>query len=338
MHWGNASILLLLILIPIAFFLLSYEKKRKKKLFSKFADDRFYSFYLNGFNPFNWWIRNVLIITALFFLIIALARPQWDKEIHDVQRRGIDIAVCIDVSKSMDATDISPSRIDRAKDQISLFIDQLNGDRVALIPFAGVAHVQCPLTDDYGAAQMFLNTLDTEFIPIYGTNVGAALKKATEVFPDESKHKLVILVSDGEDLEEKGLKLAEEMRKNGITVYTLGIGSPEGSPIPISNENGTVEYVKDDNGEIVMSRLDTETLSKIAGTTGGRFYIITPKQTEIFEILRTIQGLEKNKYSSKMFKRFKDQYKWFVILVLLILSIEPVISVNKKYKRERFIS
>jgi Ca-activated chloride channel family protein len=185
---------------------------------------------------------------------------------------------------------------------------------------------------------MFLNTLDTEFIPVYGTNVGAALKKATEVFPDESKHKLVILVSDGEDLEEKGLKLAEEMRKNGITVYTLGIGSPEGSPIPISNENGTVEYVKDDNGEIVMSRLDTETLSKIAGTTGGRFYIITPKQTEIFEILRTIQGLEKNKYSSKMFKRFKDQYKWFVILVLLILSIEPIISVNKKYKRERFIS
>ncbi|MDP8232730.1 MAG: VWA domain-containing protein, partial [Candidatus Zophobacter franzmannii] len=258
--------------------------------------------------------------------------------IHDVQRRGIDIAVCIDVSKSMDATDISPSRIDRAKDQISLFIDQLNGDRVALIPFAGVAHVQCPLTDDYGAAQMFLNTLDTEFIPVYGTNVGAALKKATEVFPDDSKHKLVIRVSDGEDLEEKGLKLAEEMRKNGITVYTLGIGSPEGSPIPISNENGTVEYVKDDNGEIVMSRLDTETLSKIAGTTGGRFYIITPKQTEIFEILRTIQGLEKNKYSSKMFKRFKDQYKWFVILVLLILSIEPVISVNKKYKRERFIS
>jgi Ca-activated chloride channel family protein len=338
MHWGHANLLILLLLIPLAFFLLGVERKRKKQLFKKFAENRFYDFFLQGYNSFNWWLRNFLLIIALFFLIIALARPQWDKEIQDVQRRGIDIAVCIDVSKSMDATDISPSRIDRAKDQISLFIDQLEGDRIALIPFAGVAHVQCPLTDDYGAAQMFLNTLDTEYIPVYGTNVGAALKKATDVFPDNSKHKLVILVSDGEDLEEKGGKIAEEMAKAGITIYTLGIGSPEGSPIPVANESGDVEYVKDDKGEIVMSKLDVETLGKIARTTGGRFYIITPKQTEIFEILRTIQGLEKNKYSSKMFNRFKDQYIWFAILVLLLLAIEPLISLRKSYKHERFIS
>ncbi len=338
MHWGNATALILLLLIPIAFVLVGVERKRQKRLFNRFAEDRFFSFYLNGFNHFNWWLRSFLLIIALLFMVIAFARPQWDKEIQDVHRKGIDIAVCIDVSKSMDATDISPSRIERAKDHISLFIEQLNGDRVAIIPFAGVAHVQCPLTDDYSAAQMFLNTLDTEFIPKFGTNVGAALQKAKDVFPDNSKHKLVILVSDGEDLEEKGIKIASEMSKDGITVYSLGIGSPEGSPIPIANENGEVEYIKDDKGDIVMSKLDVEGLSKIAGSTGGRFYIITPKQTEIFEILRTIQGLEKNKYSSKMFNRYKDQYRWFAIIVLLLICIEPVISIRKKYEHERFIS
>ncbi len=338
MHWGNATGLILLLLIPIAFILIGVERKRQRKLFKRFAQERFYEFFLNGFNRFNWWLRSFLLIIALFFLIIAFSRPQWDKEIQDISRKGIDIAVCIDVSKSMDATDISPSRIDRAKDQISLFIEQLEGDRVAIIPFAGVAHVQCPLTDDYSAAQMFLNTLDTDFIPVYGTNVGAALQKAKEIFPDNSKHKLVILVSDGEDLEEKGLKIADQMSKEGITIYSLGIGSPEGSPIPIANENGEVEYIKDSNEDIVMSKLDVESLGKIAGSTGGRFYIITPKQTEIFEILRTIQGLEKNKYSSKMFNRYKDQYLWFAIFVLILISIEPLINVRKTYKHERFIS
>jgi len=329
MRWGNPYILLLLILIPAFLFFLGFSKIQRKKRFEKFADKRLFNFFFQEFSNFHWSLKSFLLILAFLFLTIAAARPQWDKEVQIVKKEGIDIVVCIDVSKSMDAIDIQPSRIERAKDQISLFIDQLKGDRIAIVAFAGRSFVQCPLTDDYNAAKLFLNLLDTETVPLYGTNIGAALEMALELFGEKEKHKVIIIASDGEDLEENSIEIAETIAKQGAIIYTLGIGSPEGSTIPLSDSKGNVEYAKDDAGNIIFTKLDINILTQLAKTAHGRFFPITPHQSEIFEIMQNINSIEKKKFDSREFIRYKEQYRYFVILSL-ISFFTAIFIVNRK--------
>ncbi len=337
MHWANPYLLFFLLLIPIFLIYLGIANHRRKKNFEKFAESRFYEYYMQQFSTFHWSLKNVIFVFAIFFLIIAIARPQWNKEVQIVKKEGIDIVVCIDVSKSMDAGDIKPSRIDRAKDQISLFIDQLKGDRIAIIAFAGKSFVQCPPTNDYGAAKLFLNLLDTETVPSYGTDIGGAISKALELFGEEEKHKVIIVVSDGEDLEANAVKIAEEASKKNAIIYTLGVGSPEGSTIPVRDRTGDVVYAKDDKGNIILTKLDISTLTQIAKLGNGRFFPITPQQSEIFEIMKNINTIEKKKFDSREFVRYKEQYKYFVIVSIILLLIESAILYKKKTKFKRVL-
>jgi Ca-activated chloride channel homolog len=293
---------------------------------------------MQKFSFFHWNLKQFLFITALFFLIIALALPQWGQELQIVKKEGIDIVVCIDVSKSMDAEDISPSRMERAKDQISLFMDQLRGDRIGIVAFAGRSFVQSPLTDDYAAAKMFLSILDTETVPAYGTDMGAAIEKAMKLFSDEQTHKVIVIVSDGEDLEEKGIKVAENAAKNGAVIYTLGIGSPEGATIPLQDEQGNTVYAKDDKGNIVFSKLDVSTLTQIARAGNGRFFPITPAQSEIFEIMKNINSIEKKKFDSRHYTRYQERYYYFVVIALFFLLLEFLFVIRKPRKLKRTIS
>jgi Ca-activated chloride channel homolog len=338
MHWGSPYLLLLLLLIPVGLFYLANDARRRAARLEKFADARFLSFYLQPLSFFHWYLKASLLLGAFLFLVLSIARPQWDREMMMMERTGLDIVVCIDVSKSMDATDIQPSRLERAKDQISLFIDQLRGDRIAIVPFAGSAFVQCPLTDDYGAAKLFLSNLDTNTVPILGTDISAALNKAATVFPEAAKNKVVILISDGEDLEENAISQARKMADKKITIYTLGVGSPDGSSIPIRDKNGNIQYARDASGNIIISRLDSRTLDTIASTTGGRFYLVTPQQSEIFAIMKAIEGFEKNKYSSKYYERYKEQYAWFTGFALLLFLIQTIINIKRKTEPKRFLS
>jgi Ca-activated chloride channel family protein len=292
---------------------------------------------MQQFSGFHWSLKNFIFVFAFLFIIIGLARPRWDKEVQIIKKEGIDIVVAIDVSKSMDATDIQPSRIKRAKDQISLFIDQLKGDRIAIVAFAGKSFVQCPLTNDYDAAKLFLNLLDTETVPSYGTNIGEAISNSLELFGEKEKHKVIIVVSDGEDLEENAIEIAEEAGKQNAIIYALGIGSPEGSTIPIKNREGDVVYAKDDKGDIVFTKLDITTLTQIAKKANGRFFPITPQQSEIYEIMRNINSFEKKKFDSKEYVRYKEQYKYFVIAALVLLLIESLIIYKKKTKFKRVL-
>ncbi len=337
MKFGNPYLLFLLILIPIFFIYLGIAKQRRKTNFNKFAETRFYNFFMQKFSIFHWNLKNALFVLAIIFMIISLAKPRWGKEVQIVKKEGIDIVVCIDVSKSMDAADIQPSRIERAKDQISLFIDQLKGDRIALIAFAGKSFVQCPLTDDYGATKLFLSLMDTESVQAYGTNIGGAITQAMTLFGEQNKHKIIIVVSDGEDLAKNAIRISKDAAKQNAVIYTLGVGSPDGATIPIIDENGNTVYAKDDEDNIVLSKLDINTLSQIAKNGRGRFFPITPQQSEIFEILKNINSFEKNKFDSKEFTRYKEQYKLFVIIALILLLIESIIIVKKKKKFERNI-
>ncbi len=333
MNWGNPFILYLLFLIPILIVIMIIGTKVRLKRFTRFASKELFPFHYRNFSMFHWNIKIVLLIIILFFTIIAAARPQWDKEVQEVHQQGIDIVVCIDVSKSMDAADIRPSRLERAKNHISLFLDELKGDRVGIVAFAGKSMVLCPLTDDYAALKMFLSTLNTETITAYGTNIGSALEKADKMFLKESKSKIIILISDGEDLEAEGVKTASKISKNGVNIFTIGVGSIDGSPIEMVDSYGQVEYAKDEKGNIVLSKMDVETLSAISDNANGKFYPITPQNSEIFDILNQITGKEKNKISSKQYFKFKEQYHYFLIIALILLIVEALTTYENRLKK-----
>lgn len=337
MQWENPYLLFLILLLPVMYILIWVADHKRKKNFSKYADVKFYDFFMQQFSSFHWSLKNSIFVLSFLFMIIALAKPRWDKEVQIIKKEGIDIVVAIDVSKSMDATDIQPSRIKRAKDQISLFIDQLKGDRVAIVAFAGKSFVQCPLTNDYGAAKLFLNLLDTETVPSYGTNIGEAITSSLELFGEKEKHKVIIVVSDGEDLEENAGKIAQEAGRQNAIIYSLGIGSPEGSTIPIKSSNGDLVYAKDDKGDIIFTKLDITTLTQIAKKANGRFFPITPQQSEIFEIMKNINSFEKKKFDSKEYVRYKEQYKYFVITALVLILLESLIIFRKKTKFKRVL-
>jgi len=333
MQFKNIYVLFLTFLVPIFFILLIMGKKFLKVQFKKFAELKFLDYYFPAHYSTVWIFKNLLLVGAIFFLIISLSRPQWGKGVQKVKQQGIDIAICIDVSKSMDATDISLSRLLRGKDLIYLFTGMLKGDRVALIPFAGVAKISCPLTSDYGTFGLFIDLLNTDFIKQYGTNIGHALTLADRILQNEQK--IVLLISDGEDLDGNVVDIASKLAKKGIRIYSVGVGTPLGSAI--INKTGDGKYIKDDKGNIVQSRLDMQVLEEISTLTGGKAYSITPNQAEIFEILGDITMLEKNKFQTKFNNAYKERYFYFAFVALFLLALESFIFSKNKENGDRFL-
>jgi len=325
MNWGNPQNLYLLFLLPVFMIFMYVYHKRRNRYYKKFCDEKLIPFHNQNFSNFYYNLRTVVLMISYIFLVIALARPQWDREIRVVESFGQDLVFVIDVSKSMDAQDINPTRLSRAKTQINLFLDELKGDRVAVVAFAGNAVLACPLTTDYAALKLVVSNLSTETVTNYGTNIGEALKVAALVFEKEINAKTLILLSDGEDLEAKALEQASLLAQEGIVLYSIGIGTPEGSPLLIENEKGQNEYAKDDKGNVVITRVDVVGLHRLAEITNGQFFMITPNYSEIFEILKQIQNNEKTKFSTHQYFRFKEQYHFFLFLALMFLVMENLI-------------
>lgn len=330
MNWGNSNYLILLTIIPVLILLIFVSGKMKKKCFGIFADKEFFKNFLNEYPFFLAGLKNFMVLAAIVFLIIAAARPQWDHVVETVEKKGIDIVFLLDVSKSMEAVDIRPNRLSRAKVHLAMFLDHLQGDRIALVPFAGDAFVFCPLTEDYGIFRSYLDLISTDIVPVLGTDIGRGLQVAKKALSNSNAQKVVILISDGEDLGEKGIETAYDLADEDIIVYTIGIGTPEGSPIMIENSDGVREYAKDDRGNVIISKLDVNTLSRIARITDGRFYPVTPDQSEIIDILQNISYLEKMNYESRERIRLKEQYRIFLIPALIILLIESLIVLKRK--------
>ncbi len=335
MNWGQPFFLYALLLIPLFVSFIIIASKQRIKKFSRFASPTLYKFFNSKFSLFHWNMKIIMLIFTYFFLVIAIARPQWDKETQIIRKEGIDIVICIDVSKSMDAIDLKPSRLERAKSHISMFIDELKGDRVGIVAFAGKSMVLCPLTDDYTAVKMFISTISTETIAAYGTNIGSALERAQKLFPNETKNKTIILISDGEDLEDTGISIAKKIGKKNVNLFTIGIGSIDGSPIQVLNAYGESEYAKDDMGNIIISKMDVEKLSKMSEAANGKFYPITPQQTEIQDILQQITGNEKHLIATKKYSKYKEQYHFFVILALICLIIDILIIYGENKERNK---
>ena len=311
-------LLLLLLLIPLLLQLIRLGKRRLKR-FSTYADTRFFDHYFARLSPFYFTLKLVLLLVSFAFLVIALARPQWDYQTEEINTASLDIIFAIDVSRSMDATDLSPSRLWRAKLQVSSLIQELKGDRVGIIAFAGSATLECPLTTDYAAAQMVLNSLNTNMAVRLGTDIGAALDLAERSFNSGQGNNILVLISDGEDLEGSAVTTARRLKGSGITIYTMGVGSESGTRI-----------TNPETGEEVVSSLDVSTLRRIADAGGGSFFLVSPGQSELSSLLTEIYGKERSRTDGRLIHRYKEQYALFVAIALLFLVIEVLINPYRK--------
>lgn len=310
------------VVLLILFFV--YVFHNKEKLMARFGQLDMLRKMMPGYSKKRAVWKSVLFILSYIFLIIAMADPQIGTRLEEVKREGVDIIVALDVSLSMQAQDIAPSRLKKAKHEIAGLIDILQGDRIGLVAFAGMAHVQCPLTLDYSAAKLFLRMMDSDLIPVPGTALGDAIERSVKAFESkEHKHKVLILITDGEDHDTDPVKKAEQAAKEGIVIYTIGFGSPEGVPIPLYDRNGNqVGFKKDEQGNVVTSKLDVATLQKIAFITNGKYFVSSSGETELKEIYEQINKMEKKKLASRQFSQYEDRFQIFIIIALIFLLTE----------------
>jgi len=336
LRFANNEYLLLLLLVPVFIVFYYWVFKWKKRAMARFGDLDLVEKLSQSTSRSRQIIKAALVVVSILFITLALARPQIGTKLEEVEREGVDIFVALDVSASMLAEDIKPSRLEKAKHEISSFIDILEGDRIGFIAFAGEAFVQCPLTLDYGAAKTFLDVMDPSLIPEPGTNLGAAIKLATKSFEaQERKYKVLILITDGEDHGENATKVAEMADKEGVVIFTVGIGAPQGVPIPVYDERGIrTGFKKDRNGELVMTKLDEVTLQKVTLTTGGKYYHSTTGETKLASIYDEIAGMEKKELGSMKFSQYEDRFQWVLVVAIILLTLEIFISERVKQKKE----
>lgn len=269
-----------------------------------------------------------LLLMAWVFGILALARPQWGTYMENVVRRGVDVIVAVDTSLSMDTADVPPTRLGKAKEELAALLEKMPDARVGIISFAGSAILQCPLTLDRGAAAMFLDVLETGDTPDPGTNLENAVQVAERAFARGSrKDRVLVLITDGENLEGNPVEAAARAASSGIIIHAIGVGTPGGQPIPITGDGGqVVGYKTDGDGNPVVSRLDESGLSRMARAGGGRYFRSTPGETEVDALSSEIQGLEKKELQSRKVRRYQDRFPIFLAVSLACLFLESILS------------
>ena len=334
MRFGNPDAFWLLFLIPLLGIFFAWGFWRKTVLLRRFAETGMLKRMVAGTSTTRQMLKMGLLLLAVLFLVLSLARPQWGTKMELMKRRGLDVVVAMDVSLSMYAEDIKPDRLARSKQEIQRFVEQLGGDRVALVAFAGDAFLQCPLTSDYSAFRIFLDVLDPNLIETPGTDIGRAIETSVKAFDaKDRKYRVMLLLTDGEDHSGGAERAAEEAAKEGVIIYTVGIGMPSGVPIPVKDENGQMTYKKDADGNFVTSRMDPELLQRIAQKTGGKFYHAEPGHFELLDVLKEINGMEKRDLDADRFTRFEDRYQIPLALGLVLLALEMLISDRRRRKQ-----
>lgn len=322
-------------LVPLLILFFVWAFRKKRRLLQQIGDEELVANLTRSLSRRKQVWKVVLLLLVFVVLVFALADPQIGTRLEEVKRKGVDIFIALDVSKSMLAEDVKPNRLEKAKHEISTFIDRLEGDRIGLICFAGIAFVQCPLTLDYSAAKLFLSDIDTDLIPQPGTAISSAIRTAARSFVSkEFKHKVLILITDGEDHEGNPVEVAREAAKEGVVIYTIGIGSPQGAPIPEYDSYGNrIGYKKDREGKVITTKLDVLTLEKIAFETGGKYYISTTGESELNKIYEEISAMEKKELASRQFTQFEDRFQIFLFLALILLIVETLLGERRKIKR-----
>ena len=321
----------LLLLVPLL--LLGYGALRqlRERRIRRFGDEALVKQLMPSWSGAKGWVRVVLFCLGFAFFVLGLARPQIGAKLSEHKTRGAEIIVCLDVSNSMLAEDYSPSRLERAKLSIARLTGKLQDDRIGLIIFAGTSFVQLPVTTDYVSAKMFLSNIDTGSVPIQGTAIGDAIHTAIRSFSAQSqKSRVIVVISDGENHEDDAVAAAKEAAEAGIRVYTIGVGSPEGQPIPFEGE-----LMKDKDGNIVVTRLDEETLRQVAKAGGGAYIHAGNEEFGLGPIVDDVRAMEDEEFGSVVFEEYDEQYMYFFGIALLLFVIEMLIG-ERRPRRKLF--
>jgi len=277
-------------------------------------------------------LKFIALNVVLFFLILALAQPQMGTKMEKVQRKGIDIMIALDVSKSMLSQDVAPSRLEKSKLLIQTLLKNLDGDRVGLVIFAGNAYLQMPLTVDYSSLLLYLRSITTNSVPTQGTIITDALEKSEAAFKEtDKKHKAIIVITDGEDHEENAINMAEELASDGTKVFTVGVGTANGGTIPVYDQNGQITgEKKDENGAVIISKMNANMLQALAKGGNGNYYVLdNTKQVAEF-LSKDIAKMETKTINDKVFTDFVEQFQYFLIFALLVLMADFFITYRKK--------
>ena len=330
-NFAYAQYLLLIFLIPVFFIVQAVMLRIRRNRIRKFGDEKLVSQMMPSYSKSKVWVRLVLFSIGFFFFVIGLSRPQIGARLKEQEIKGAEIIIAIDVSNSMLAEDYSPNRLERAKLAVSRLVDKLRDDRIGLVIFAGTSFVQLPVTTDYVSAKMFLNSIDTGSIPIQGTALGDAITTCIRSFSAQSdKSRAIILITDGENHEDDPVAAAKQAAEMGIKVFTIGVGSPEGKPIPMNGE-----LLKDKDGEIVVSRLDEAVLQEIAAEGNGAYVRAGNSEFGLNPIIDDLRKLEDEKYNSVVFEEYDEQFMYFLAIALVFFVLEMLVG-DRRSKRHLF--
>ena len=321
-RFENIEFLHYLWLIPVLVGLFLWFMYWKRATLRRYGEFRVISRLMPSMSKAKHWYKFTLLMLGLTFLIIGLANPQVGAQLENQERKGVDIIIALDVSNSMFAEDIKPNRIERARQAVNRFIDRLSDDRIGLIVFAGRAYPLLPLTIDHTAAKMFLANASPDIVPVQGTSIADAIDLAIRSFPQGPQGKALIIITDGEDHEGDVIKKVEEARNSGITIHTIGIGSPQGVPIPLYRNNVRVGFRTTRDGQTVITRLNEPMLQQIASAGGGIYLRATNAQFGLNRIFDEINSMEKGDFEGKIFAEYEGRYYYFIYVVLLLLLIE----------------
>jgi len=332
-QFANPQYLLFLLLVPALLLIFIVGRIVRRRALQAFGDDNLVRGLMPDASASRPWIKISLALIALTLVIIATAGPQFGTKLREVKRTGIELVVALDVSNSMLAEDITPYRLENAKRAISKMIDGLKDDKLALIVFAGDAFVQLPMTSDYTAAKMFLSTIS----PALVTNQGTALQKAIELgvksfTPGDEKNKAIVIITDGEDHEGDPVAAASKANEQGITIHMIGMGLPQGAPIPTTNRNGQRDYRTDAQGSVVISKLEETTLKQVAAAGGGKYIRANNTKSGLSALFSELNDMQKVEMEAKIYSEYEEQYQYFLGFALLALIAE-VFIMNRKNRK-----
>lgn len=337
-RFANNEFIYLLGLIPILILIYIYFEFRRKKLLKKIGDIGLIHNLTPNYSKFLERFKFIILLLVIIFLIIAMARPQYGKKLREIKRKGLEIIIALDISNSMRAEDIKPSRIERAKQAILKFIDNLNGDKIGIIVFAGDAYMQVPITIDYNAVKIFVSQINPDIVSRQGTAIGSAIELAQKSYNyHEENDKVLIIISDGENHEGNTIEAAKEAAKKGIIIYCIGMGTTEGTTIPIYSGGKQVDYLRDKEGHIVVTRLNPQILIDIASIGKGKYYQATNHTTGLEKIIKDLENLNRKTLETKVYSEYEEQFPFYLSVALILLIMEILLTERKINFKSKYL-
>ena len=329
LYFASPMYLWLLLLVPVIPVVYGIARAMRRRRIRRFGDEDLVEALMPSWSGAKAWVRIILFTLAFMCFTVGIARPQMGAKLAERETKGAEIMICLDVSNSMLAEDYSPCRLERAKLAISRIVDKLEGDRIGLIVFAGTSFVQLPITTDYVSAKMFLSSIGPDSVPVQGTAIGEAITTAARSFSAQSeKSRAIIVITDGENHEDDAVDAARQVAETGVKIYTIGVGSLRGEPVPVKGE-----LLKDSEGNIVVSRLDEETLKKVASEGCGAYVHAGNEEFGLNPVIDDIRKLEDERFNSVVFEEYDEQYMYFFAAALFFLVLEMLIGERRSRRR-----